>query len=115
YGGFNVSLPPSFSAYRLFMLDNGVIYAQTNLRGGSEYGEPWHQAGIKMNKQNVFDDFIAAGEYLIDEGWTSPDYLTIEGGSNGGLLVGAVVNQRPDLFKVAFPRVGVMDMMRYHL
>ena len=115
YGGFNVSLPPSFSPYRLFMLENGVIYAQTNLRGGSEYGEPWHEAGIKMNKQNVFDDFIAAGEYLVKDGWTSPDYLTIEGGSNGGLLVGAVVNQRPDLFKVAFPRVGVMDMMRYHL
>ena len=115
YGGFNISLPPSFSPNRLFMLENGVIYAQTNLRGGSEYGEPWHEAGTKMKKQNVFDDFIGAAEYLIKEGWTSPDYLTIEGGSNGGLLVGATVNQRPDLFKVAFPRVGVMDMMRYHL
>jgi len=115
YGGFNNALPPSFSPNRLFMLENGVIYAQANLRGGSEYGEPWHEAGTKMKKQNVFDDFIGAAEYLINEGWTSPDYLTIEGASNGGLLVGATVNQRPDLFKVAFPRVGVMDMMRYHL
>lgn len=115
YGGFNNALPPSFSPNRLFMLENGVIYAQANLRGGSEYGEPWHEAGTKMKKQNVFDDFIGAAEYLIKEGWTSPDYLTIEGASNGGLLVGATVNQRPDLFKVAFPRVGVMDMMRYHL
>lgn len=115
YGGFNSALPPSFSPNRLFMLENGVIYAQANLRGGSEYGEPWHEAGTKMKKQNVFDDFIAAAEYLIKEGWTSPDHLTIEGASNGGLLVGATVNQRPDLFKVAFPRVGVMDMMRYHL
>lgn len=115
YGGFNSSLPPSFSPNRLFMLENGVIYAQANLRGGSEYGEPWHEAGTKMKKQNVFDDFIGAAEYLIKEGWTAPDYLTIEGASNGGLLIGATVNQRPDLFKVAFPRVGVMDMMRYHL
>ena len=115
YGGFNSALPPSFSPNRLFMLENGVIYAQANLRGGSEYGEPWHEAGTKMKKQNVFDDFIGAAEYLIREGWTSPDWITIEGASNGGLLVGATVNQRPDLFKVAFPRVGVMDMMRYHL
>ena len=115
YGGFNVSLTPGFSPNRLLWLENGGIYAQTNLRGGSEYGEEWHLAGTKLNKQNVFDDFIAAAEYLINEGWTSPEYLTIEGGSNGGLLVGAVVNQRPDLFKVAIPRVGVMDMMRYHL
>ncbi len=115
YGGFNVSLTPGFSPNRMLWLENGGIYAQTNLRGGSEYGEEWHQAGTKMNKLNVFNDFIAAAEYMINEGWTSPDYLTIEGGSNGGLLVGATVNMRPDLFKVAIPRVGVMDMMRYHL
>ncbi len=115
YGGFNVSLTPGFSANRLLWLENGGIYAQANLRGGSEYGEEWHQAGTKLNKLNVFNDFIAAAEYLIKEKWTSPDYLTIEGGSNGGLLVGATVNLRPDLFKVAIPRVGVMDMMRYHL
>lgn len=115
YGGFNVSLPPGFSANRLFWLENGGIYAQTNLRGGGEYGHAWHEAGTKMQKQNVFDDFIAAGEYMIDEGWTKPELLAIEGGSNGGLLVGAVVNQRPELFGVAIPRVGVMDMMRYHL
>ncbi len=115
YGGFNVSLTPGFSANRMFLLENGVIYAQTNLRGGSEYGEAWHEAGTKMNKLNVFNDFIGAAEYLIKEGYTSPEYLTIEGGSNGGLLVGATTNLRPDLFKVAIPRVGVMDMMRYHL
>lgn len=115
YGGFNISLTPGFSPYRMFMLDNGVIYAQTNLRGGSEYGEEWHQAGTKMNKLNVFNDFIAAAEWLVKENWTNPGLITIEGGSNGGLLVGATVNMRPDLFKVAFPRVGVMDMMRYHL
>lgn len=115
YGGFNISLNPGFSANRMFWLENGGIYAQANLRGGSEYGETWHLAGTKMNKQNVFDDFISAGEYLINEGWTTPELLTIEGGSNGGLLVGAVVNQQPELFRVALPRVGVMDMMRYHL
>ena len=115
YGGFNVSLTPGFSPNRLVWLDNGGIYAQTNLRGGSEYGEEWHEAGTKMKKLNVFNDFIAAAEYMIKEGWTSPEKLVIEGGSNGGLLVGAVTNMRPDLFKVAIPRVGVMDMMRYHL
>ncbi|MDN4165501.1 prolyl oligopeptidase family serine peptidase [Cytophagales bacterium LB-30] len=114
YGGFNVSLTPSFSIARLVWLENGGIYAQPNLRGGGEYGEKWHVAGTKMQKQNVFDDFIAAGEYLIKEGYTSSDYLAIAGGSNGGLLVGATMTQRPDLAKVAFPAVGVMDMLRYH-
>lgn len=115
YGGFNITLNPGFSPSRLFWLENGGIYAQAGLRGGSEYGEDWHEAGTKMKKQNVFDDFIAAAEYMINQKWTTPELLTIEGGSNGGLLVGATVNQRPDLFKVAIPRVGVMDMMRYHL
>lgn len=114
YGGFNVSLRPSFSTTRIVWLENGGIYAQPNLRGGGEYGEKWHKAGTKMNKQNVFDDFIAAGEYLIKEGYTSSDYLAIAGGSNGGLLVGATMTQRPDLAKVALPAVGVMDMLRYH-
>ena len=115
YGGFNVSLTPDFSPNRLLWLENGGIYAQANLRGGSEYGEEWHQAGTKMNKKNVFNDFISAAEYLISNEYTSPEHLTIEGGSNGGLLIGATVNMRPDLFAVAIPRVGVMDMMRYHL
>ena len=115
YGGFNVPLTPGFTPNRMLWLENGGIYAQANLRGGSEYGEDWHLAGTKLNKKNVFNDFISAAEYMINEGWTSPDYLTIEGGSNGGLLVGATVNMRPELFKVAIPRVGVMDMMRYHL
>lgn len=115
YGGFNISLNPAFSAQRILWLENGGIYAQANLRGGGEYGEEWHLAGTKLNKLNVFNDFIAAAEYMIGEGWTKPELMTIEGGSNGGLLVGATVNLRPDLFKVAIPRVGVMDMMRYHL
>lgn len=115
YGGFNVSLTPSFSPYRLLWLENGGIYAQTNLRGGSEYGEDWHEAGTKQKKLNVFNDFISAAEYMIKEGWTNPDMLVCEGGSNGGLLIGATINMRPDLFRVAIPRVGVMDMMRYHL
>ena len=115
YGGFNVTLNPGFSTSRLPFIENGGIYAQMNLRGGNEYGEEWHIAGTKLQKQNVFDDCIACAEYLINNNYTSADYLALNGGSNGGLLVGAVVNQRPDLFKVAVPQVGVMDMLRYHL
>lgn len=114
YGGFGISLTPGFSPSRILWLENGGVYAQPNLRGGGEYGEKWHVAGTKMNKQNVFDDFIAAGEYLISEKYTSSDYLAISGGSNGGLLVGATMTQRPELAKVAFPAVGVLDMLRYH-
>jgi prolyl oligopeptidase len=113
YGGFNISLSPSFSTNYLWLLEQGGIVAIANLRGGGEYGENWHQGGMKMKKQNVFNDFIAAAEYLIAEKYTSKDFLAIAGGSNGGLLVGACLTQRPDLFKVAFPAVGVLDMLRY--
>jgi prolyl oligopeptidase len=114
YGGFNVSLTPSFSVANLVWMEMGGVYAVPNLRGGGEYGKAWHDAGIQMRKQNVFDDFIAAGEYLIANNYTSSEKLAIRGGSNGGLLVGAVMTQRPDLMKVALPGVGVLDMLRYH-
>jgi len=114
YGGFNVSLTPAFSIANAVWMENGGVYAVPSLRGGGEYGKKWHDAGTKMQKQNVFDDFIAAAEYLIAQKYTSSDFLAIRGGSNGGLLVGATMTQRPELMKVALPAVGVMDMLRYH-
>ncbi|MFD2582645.1 prolyl oligopeptidase family protein [Pedobacter vanadiisoli] len=114
YGGFQISLTPSFSLSRMLFLERGGIYVQPSLRGGSEYGEAWHKGGMLAKKQNVFDDFIAAAEYLVKEKYTNPSKIAISGGSNGGLLVGACMTQRPDLFKVALPAVGVLDMLRYH-
>lgn len=114
YGGFNIAMTPGFSISNAFFMEQGGIYAQVNLRGGSEYGEDWHKGGMLQNKQNVFDDFIGAAEYLIKEKYTNSSRIAVRGGSNGGLLVGAVITQRPDLFKAAIPQVGVLDMLRYH-